>query len=231
VTKISSTSHSKTHTWKNYVAIVVISCPFNWFLEGLKLLWTSGCFEVRWLYFWHNLKCWFTLPLRHPRVRLVCDWTPLCKFSNSIFSITFWRTFSAFLFSRGYDSSCTLRMNAAVLIFLICCPPHNKAVFWTVLTELANKHTKKTQPTQPHVWNLQLSVLFLRRKDTEWWQKTIFCYNNSNLDWSRAAPLTRVTRLLWRFALPSREQRDLADLLEQSVLRMGYKSMHSVSGN
>lgn len=81
-TKISCTSNSKTHTWENYVAIVVTSHPLNWFLEGLKLLWTLACFEVRWSHFWHNLSCWFPPPLLHPQLDLSlieCFWVTFGK--------------------------------------------------------------------------------------------------------------------------------------------------------
>lgn len=158
MTKIFCTSHSKTHTWKNYVAIVVISCPFSWFLEGLKLLWTSACFEVRWLHFWHNLKCWFSPPLHHPWVRLACDWTPLCNFTNSYFSVTFWRTFSILIcFPEGVIQVAHSECCSVDLSHMLSSP--HKAVFWTVLTELTNKQKKrkKRKNKTPHNPRVEIS--------------------------------------------------------------------------
>lgn len=157
-------------------------------------------------------------PLHNPRVRLVCGWTPLCNFTDSYFSVTFWRTFSTLFFSRGCYSSCTLRM-------LQCWSfSSHEAEFWTVLTELTQKHAKKLSPnqprTQPRGWNLQLSLLILRRKIQK--GDCIFSYKG-HLDWSRAAPLIRVARLQERFALSSWKQSNLADFLEQSILRIGVQ--------
>lgn len=68
------------------------------------------------------------------------------------------------------------------LIFLICCPSYLKLYFELSLLNLqtckkiqANKQNpEQSQPTQLQGWNLQLSVLTLRRKDMERCQTTIF---------------------------------------------------------